>query len=160
MQPIASPIFQSFLVLLSQNQIDGWTCNQIWNTLNPSKEEKQRMNQQQLYRLLRKLIKQGYLTKKINLDNPRLSIFIETESMNSIRQQFNDQSAQNDFLRVGLKTKELLEKQKLYENQIRASEQALIEFPQLTCEIMKKKRQLLHDVEQLRAYADFLRSLI
>ena len=85
MKQIASPIFQSFLVLLSRNQIDGWTSNKIWNNLNLSKDEKERINQQQLYRLLRKLVKQGHLTKHIHSNNPRLSTFVETESMHEFR---------------------------------------------------------------------------
>ena len=88
MKQIASPIFQSFLLLLSNSQIDGWTSNKIWKNLNLSKDEKQRINQQQLYRLLRKLVQQGYLIKNIHLDNPRLSTFFETESMYAFRKQF------------------------------------------------------------------------
>ena len=72
MKQITSPIFQSFLVLLYQNQIDGWTSNKIWNNLNLSKDEKERINQQQLYRLLRKMVQQGHLVKHIHSDNPRL----------------------------------------------------------------------------------------
>ncbi|WP_307878367.1 hypothetical protein [Acinetobacter seifertii] len=57
------------------------------------------------------------------------------------------------------KINELKEKQKIYENQIKASEQALIDFPELKTEILRKKNQLLQDVEQLKAYTDFLTSL-
>ena len=88
MKPIVSPIFQSFLILLTQNQINGWTSNKIWNELNLSEEAKQQINQQQLYRLLRKLVQQGYLIKNIHLDNPRLSTFVETKSMATFRKQF------------------------------------------------------------------------
>ena len=88
MKQIASPIFQSFLELLSHNQIDGWTSNKIWNNLNLSKDEKERINQQQLYRLLRKMVQQGHLVKHIHSDNPRLSTFVETESMYEFRKQF------------------------------------------------------------------------
>lgn len=89
MKQITSPFFQSFLYLLDKNQIDGWTSNKIWNNLNLSKEEKQRANQQQLYRLLRKLVQQGHLLKNIHLDNPRLSTFIETKSMDTFKKQFD-----------------------------------------------------------------------
>ncbi len=41
-----------------------------------------------LYRFLRKLVKQGYLAKNIHHENPILSIFVETESMNEFRKQF------------------------------------------------------------------------
>ena len=131
MKQIASPIFQSFVVLLSHNQIDGWTSNEIWNNLHLSNDEKEKINQQQLYRLLRKLVRQGHLVKHIHSDNPRLSTFVETESMHEFRKQFDLISIKSDSKKINFKTNELKEKQKIYENQIKASEQALIDFPEL-----------------------------
>lgn len=160
MKQIASPIFQSFLVLLSHNQIDGWTSNRIWYNLNLSKDEKERINQQQLYRILRKLVKQGYLIKHIHSDNPRLSTFVETESMDSFRKQFENHLVKHDLKKLDLKTKELKENQKIYENQIKASEQALTDFPELKADILRRKNQLLQDIEKIKAYNDFLASLI
>ena len=160
MKPTTSPIFQSFLSLLTQHQIDGWTSNKIWNELNLSEEEKQRINQQQLYRLLRKLVQQGHLIKNIHSDNPRLSTFVETKNMDSFRKQFDLKTVRNDAGKLGFKTKQLKEKQKVYESQIKASEQALIDFPELKNEIKKRKNQLLQDIEKLKAYTDFLITLI
>ena len=160
MKQIVSPIFQSFLVLLHKNQIDGWTSQQIWNTLNLSEDEKQRINQQPLYRLLRKLVKQDYLVKNIHSDNPRLSTFIETESMCEFRKQFDLIAVKNDSKKLTLKTNELKQKQKIYENQIKASEQALADFPELKTDILRRKNQLLQDIEKMKAYNDFLTSLI
>lgn len=160
MKQIVSPIFQSFLVLLHKNQIDGWTSQQIWNTLNLSKDEKQRINQQQLYRLLRKLVKQGHLIKHIHSDNPRLSTFVEAESMSEFKKQFDLKTAKNDSGKLEFKTKQLKEKQKIYENQVKASEQAIIDFPELKTEILRRKNQLLQDIEKMKAYNDFLTSLI
>ncbi|WP_343316415.1 hypothetical protein AAC899_00380 [Acinetobacter soli] len=160
MKQIASPIFQSFLVLLSQNQIDGWTSNKIWNNMNLSKDEKERINQQQLYRLLRKMVRQGHLAKHIHSDNPRLSTFVETESMYEFRKQFGLIAVKNDLKKLTFKASKLKEKQKFYENQIKASEQALMDFPELKTEIMRRKNQLLQDIEKLKAYTDFLTSLI
>ena len=157
---MTSPIFQSFLTLLTQNQIDGWTSNKIWNKLNLSEEEKQRINQQQLYRLLRKLVRQGRLIKTIHTDNPRLSTFVETISMSTFRKQFEIQTVQNDLGKLKFKAKQLKDKQKSYEYQIKASEQALLDFPELKTEILRRKNQLLHDIEKLKAYTDFLTSLI
>ena len=156
---MTSPIFQSFLTLLTQNQIDGWTSNKIWNKLNLSEEEKQRINQQQLYRILRKLVLQGYLVKNIHSDNPRLSTFVETKSMDSFRKQFDLKTLRNNAGKLGLKTKHLKEKQKIYENQVKASEQALTEFPELKPDILRRKNQLLQDIEKMKAYTDFLTSL-
>lgn len=160
MKQIVSPIFQSFLVLLHQNKIDEWTSNQIWNKLNLSEDEKQRINQQQLYRLLRKLVRQGHLVKSIHSENPRLSTFFETESMSIIRKKFEIETVNNDSEKIRFKTNELKEKQRIYENQIKASGQALIDFPELKTEILRRRNQLLQDIERMRAYNDFLKSLI
>ena len=160
MKQIASPIFQSFVVLLSHNQIDGWTSNEIWNNLHLSNDEKEKINQQQLYRLLRKLVRQGHLVKHIHSDNPRLSTFVETESMYEFRKQFDLAIVKTDSKKLNFKTNELKEKQKIYENQIKASEQALIDFPELKTEILRRKNQLLQNIEKLKAYTDFLTSLI
>jgi len=159
MKQIASPIFESFLILLHQNKIDEWTSNKIWNNLNLPKDEKLRMSQQRLYRLLRKLVKQGYLVKNIHPENQRLSTFSETKSMTTFRKQFEIQTIKNDLGKLEFKAKQLKEKQKIYENQIKASEQALTDFPELKTEILRRKNQLLQDIEKLKAYTDFLTSL-
>lgn len=128
--------------------------------MNLSKDKKERINQQKLYRILRKLVKQGYLAKHIHPDNPRLSTFVETENMYEFRKQFDLIAIKSDSKKLNFKTNELKEKQKIYENQIKASEQALIDFPELKTEILRRKNQLLQDIEKLKAYNDFLLSLI
>jgi hypothetical protein len=79
------------------------------------------------------------LVKNIHSDNPRLSTFVETESMHEFRKQFEIHTVKNDSEKLKFKTKELKEKQKIYENQIKASEQALIDFPELKTEILEEK---------------------
>lgn len=160
MKQIASPIFQSFLLLLSHNQIDGWTSNKIWNNLDLSKDEKQKINQQHLYRLLRKLVKQGHLIKNINSNNSRLSTFVETESMIEFRQKFSNQVSESDLSKIAKKTEELTEKKKEYENQLKASQQALYDFPNLKNEIIIRRKELLSELSQTNAYALFLNRLI
>ena len=56
--------------------------------------------------------------------------------------------------------KQLKENQKIYENQIKATVEALIDFPELKTEILRRKDQLLQNIEKLKAYTDFLTSLI
>ena len=51
-------------------------------------------------------------------------------------------------------------KQKVYERQIKASEQAVIDLSELKTEIMRRKNQLLQDIGKLKAYTDFLTLLI
>ena len=80
--------------------------------------------------------------------------------MATFRKQFEIQTIKHDFGKLEFKTKQLKEKQKIYENQIKASEQAMIDFPELKTEILRRKNQLLQDIEKMKAYNDFLTSLI
>ena len=64
------------------------------------------------------------------------------------------------FFELWILTKEIKEKQKISESQIDASELALMDFPELRTNILKRKNQLLQDIEKLKAYTDFLTSLI
>ena len=106
------------------------------------------------------MVRQGHLVKHIHSDNPRLSTFVETESMYEFRKQFDLAIVKTDSKKLNFKTNKLKEKQKIYENQIKASEQALIDFPELKTEILRRKNQLLQNIEKLKAYTDFLTSLI
>lgn len=51
--------------------------------------------------------------------------------MVTFRKQFEIQTVKNDTGKLGFKTKQLKEKQKIYKNQIKAYEQAIIDFPEL-----------------------------
>lgn len=51
-------------------------------------------------------------------------------------------------------------KRKNYQNQIKAFEEALIDFLELKIEILERKNQLLQYIEKLKGYNDFLLSLI
>lgn len=159
MKQVISPIFQSFLVLIQQHQINNWTAKQIWNTLETLTEPKDRSTQQQLYRSLRKLVKQGYLIKQTNIENHRLSTFCESSKMDELRKTFKTNIERNELSKLESKTKELHSKQILLKQQITASEQALIDFPNLKHEILKQRNIVTNEIEQLSAYCDFLSSL-
>lgn len=78
--------------------------------LNLLNDEKQRVNQQHLYRLLRKLVKQDQLAKHIHYDNSRLSTFVKTENMCEFRKQFDLVPIKNDSKKTTFKTNQLKRK--------------------------------------------------
>lgn len=154
-----SPLLQSFFVLIQQHQIDGWTAKQIWERLVLPKETKDRPAQQELYRVLRKLVKHGYLVKQINFKNHRMSQYQESEKMSEYRKDYQIEMEQNNLSLLENKAKELQAKQVTLEKQILASEQALIDFPNLKNEILKQRNLVTNEIESLMAYNNFLLSL-
>lgn len=159
MQSKISPLLQSFFVLIQQHQINGWTAKQIWERLVLPKEAKDRSTQQELYRMLRKLVKHGYLVKQINFKNNRMSQYQESEKMSEYRKDFQIEMEQNNLSLLENKAKELQAKQFTLEKQILASEQALIDFPNLKNEILKQRNLVTNEIENLMAYNNFLLSL-
>ena len=63
-----------------------WTANEFWKHLKLGKKERNRFNRQRMYRLLRKLVEDGFLTKETNLVNPRFSTFSETNKPYQLRE--------------------------------------------------------------------------
>ena len=80
------PMFELFPPLFKSKKIEQWTANEFWKHLKLSKKERNRFNRQRMYRLLRKLVEDGFLTKETNLVNPRLSTFSETNKLDQLRE--------------------------------------------------------------------------
>ena len=79
-------MFELFPPLFKSKKIEQWTANEFWKHLKLSKKERNRFNRQRMYRLLRKLVEDGFLTKETNLVNPRLSTFSETNKLDQLRE--------------------------------------------------------------------------
>lgn len=79
-------MFELFPPLFNSKKIEQWTANEFWKHLKLSKKERNRFNRQRMYRLLRKLVEDGFLTKETNLVNPRLSTFSETNKLDQLRE--------------------------------------------------------------------------
>ncbi|WP_143222483.1 hypothetical protein [Acinetobacter sp. ANC 4470] len=118
------------------------------------------MYKENFYRLLRKLVKEGYLYKEVNIKNHRLSLFSESEKMNEYRKNLKTKSNQYHFSELKKKTSELKAKKDFIEKQISSAKQALIDFPNLEVEINKRKIILAQELFQMNAYNTFLDSLI
>ena len=80
------PMFELFPPLFKSKKIEQWTANEFWKHLKLSKKERNRFNRQRMYRLLRKLVEDGFLTKETNLVNPRFSTFSETNKPYQLRE--------------------------------------------------------------------------
>ena len=88
-----------------------------------------------------------------------MSTFQESKKMNEYRTNFQIEMEKNNISLLESKARELEAKQTLLEKQILASEQALIDFPNLKSEILKQRNLVTNEIENLMAYNKFLLSL-
>ena len=151
------PMFELFPPLFKSKQIEQWTANEFWKHLKLSKKERNRFNQQRMYRLLRKLVEDGFLTKETNLVNPRFSTFSETEKIDQLR-EITDISL--DFIEMKNSHEETKKAMLMLEKQLQIF--ALLEkrFPNSVNRINTQKAICYEKLIDLRAYIAALNSVI
>lgn len=54
------PMFELFPPLFKSQKIEQWTASEFWKHLKLSKKERNRVNRQRMYRILRKLVEDGF----------------------------------------------------------------------------------------------------
>lgn len=150
-------MFELFPPLFKSKQIEQWTANEFWKHLKLSKKERNRFNQQRMYRLLRKLVEDGFLTKETNLVNPRFSTFSETEKIDQLR-EITDISL--DFIEMKNSHEETKKAMLMLEKQLQIF--ALLEkrFPNSVNRINTQKAICYEKLIDLRAYIAALNSVI
>ena len=151
------PMFELFPPLFKTKKIEQWTANEFWKNLKLSKKERNRFNRQRMYRLLRKLVEDGFLTKETNLVNPRFSTFSETEKIDQLR-EITDISL--DFIEMKNSHEETKKAMLMLEKQLQIF--ALLEkrFPNSVNRINTQKAICYEKLIDLRAYIAALNSVI
>ena len=150
-------MFELFPPLFKRKKIEEWTANEFWKHLKLSKKERNRFNRQRMYRLLRKLVEDGFLTKETNLVNPRFSTFSETEKIDQLR-EITDISL--DFIEMKNSHEETKKAMLMLEKQLQIF--ALLEkrFPNSVNRINTQKAICYEKLIDLRAYIAALNSVI
>lgn len=150
-------MFDVFLPIIEKNQIVDWTANEFWKRLKLTKKQRNRFNRQRMYRLLRKLVEQGFLIKEIHPSNPTQSKFTETNKINEFR-GVSDFST--DFLKMKTSETKVKEEIEFLERQL--TNYAILEknFPNSKNQIIFHKSQCLEKITNLKAYKYALNSVL
>ena len=150
-------MFELFPPLFKSKKIEQWTANEFWKHLKLSKKERNRFNRQRMYRLLRKLVENGFLTKETNLVNPRFSTFSETNKLDQLR-EIKDLSL--DFMEMKNSHEETKKAISMLEKQLQIF--ALLEkrFPNSVTQINAQKAICYEKLIDLRAYITALDSVL
>lgn len=150
-------MFELFLPIFKKYKIEKWTANKFWQKLNISKKERHHCNRQRIYRLLRKLVAEGFLTKEINPKNPCLSNFSETAKLNQLR-EFHYSST--DFTQMKNLQTETEHSICILEKQIQIFDQLKQQFPNSDAQINLQKTKCLDRLANLHAYHSALNAIL
>lgn len=109
-----------------------------------------------MYRVLRKLVENGYLTKVIDPLNIRNSRFSETQDIELLKKI---QNSINDNVAIQNKISNIEESIKKLNNKKEVLKIAEAEFPNLLHRINSLKDSLMIEINQLKHYKEILETL-
>lgn len=143
------PLFEVVQAIFETKKIEEWTANDFWNALKLSKKEQTNSNRQRMYRLLRKLVTEGFLTKEIHPFNHRSSTFSETEKLDQLR-DVTDLSL--DFMEMRLSQEETKKSILVLEKQLEGFAILEAKFPNSVIQINIQKSKFMDQLINLTAY--------
>lgn len=156
MQITNMPLFDMFLPIIQTRTIEKWTANDFWKNIKLTKRERTIFNRQRMYRILRKLVENGYLTKTINSKNLRKSSFTETKKIDLFRKnnilEKENAAIEKKITHIDGNIKNLDDKQ-------RVLRKVVSEFPHLSSRIELLRRDLTHEIQFLELYKEVLQTL-
>lgn len=151
------PMFELFPPIFKSKKIEQWTANEFWKHLKLSKKERNRFNRQRMYRLLRKLVEDGFLTKETNLVNPRLSMFSETNKLDQLREITG---ISLDFIEMRYSKDETQKKISMLEKQLNSFSLLEKKFPNSAIRINSEKNKCIEELTNFNAYSTALDSIL
>lgn len=150
-------MFDLLVPILEKNRIENWTANEFWKHLKLNKKERNRFNRQRMYRLLRKLVEDGFLIKKTNETNPKFSKFYETEKLNNFK---NLSESSTDFVQMRESEQEAKKEICLLEKQLQNYELLERRYPNSRVLINIQKTKCKDRILDLNAYKTALNSVL
>ncbi len=150
-------MFELFPPLFKTKKIEQWTANEFWKNLKLSKKERNRFNRQRMYRLLRKLVEDGFLIKETNLVNSRLSTFSETNKLDQLREITG---VSLDFIEMRCTKDETQKKISMLEKQLNSFSLLEKKFPNSAIRINSEKNKCIEELTDLNAYSTALDSIL
>ena len=151
------PMFELFPPLFKTKKIEQWTANEFWKNLKLSKKERNRFNRQRMYRLLRKLVEDGFLIKETNLVNSRLSTFSETNKLDQLREITG---VSLDFIEMRYSKDETQKKISMLEKQLNSFSLLEKKFPNSAIRINAEKSKCIKTLTDLNAYSAALNCVL
>lgn len=150
------PLFEKFIPIIQTKTIENWTANDFWKHIKLAKKERNKFNRQRMYRVLRKLVENGFLIKKVDQTNQRHSNFSETKNIDILRK---NNSLIEENIAIENKIAHIEENIKNLNNKHDALKLAAKDFPYLSCKANQLRVNLTIEIKNLEVYKDVLQTL-
>ncbi|MEQ1305693.1 hypothetical protein ABLB95_06775 [Acinetobacter radioresistens] len=153
------PMFKELSRVLCSYKIESWQTIDFWNKVKLLKVVDSNVNYQSVYRLILRLVKDGYLTVDVKKSRYGQTTYTEAENLHDLRSQFCIEST-STFQELNLKKEEFEGEIIALEEEIEALHDLKGQFPDIQFKIEQLRQTKIHDHGLLKVKKRAINSLI
>lgn len=153
------PMFKELSRVFCSYNIKSWQTVDFWDKIKLLKVVDSNVNYQSVYRLILRLVKDGYLTVDVEKSRYGQTTYTETENLHDLRSQFCIEST-STFQELNLKKEELVFKITALEEEVDALEDLKDQFPDIQFRIEQLRLIKIKEIESLKPQIRAISSLI
>lgn len=153
------PMFKELSRVFCSYNIKSWQTVDFWDKIKLLKVVDSNVNYQSVYRLILRLVKDGYLTVDVEKSRYGQTTYTETENLHDLRSQFCIEST-STFQELNLKKEEFVFKITALEEEVDALEDLKDQFPDIQFRIEQLRLIKIKEIESLKPQIRAISSLI
>ena len=153
------PMFKELSRVLCSYKIDSWQTVDFWDKVKLLKVVDSNVNYQSVYRLILRLVKDGYLTVDDEKSRYGQTTYTETENLHDLRSQFCIEST-STFQELNLKKEEFEGEITELEEEIEALHDLKRQFPDIQFKIEQLRQIKIKELNKLKLQIKAMNSLI
>ncbi|RLZ09662.1 hypothetical protein EAH57_06615 [Acinetobacter sp. 2JN-4] len=153
------PMFKELSRVLCSYKIESWQTVDFWDKVKLLKIENTNINYQSVYRLILRLVKEGYLIIDIEKSRYGQTTYTETEYLHDLRSQFFIEST-TSLQELNFKKEEFECEITKLEEEVEALEDLKEQFPDIQFKIEQLRQIKSKEINSLKIKIRAINSLI
>lgn len=153
------PIFNELIEIICNYRIESWEISDFWNEIKLLRVADNDANYQGLYRLVLRLVKEGYLIIDIEKGKGNNTAYTQSKKLQDLRLQFCNRSASN-FQALILERENIKSECTSLEEEVIVLEELRLLFIGMQLQIEQLKQTKTETISNLKVKLRALNSLI
>lgn len=153
------PMFKELSRVFCSYRIESWQTVDFWDKVKLLKVVDSNVNYQSVYRLILRLVKDGYLTVDDEKSRYGQTTYTEAENLHDLRSQFCIEST-STFQELSFKKEEFVSEITGLEEEVEALEDLKDQFPDIQFKIEQLRQIKIKEVSNLKLKIKVINSLI
>ncbi|WP_336026037.1 hypothetical protein [Acinetobacter pittii] len=153
------PMFKELSRVLCSYKIESWQTVDFWDKVKLLKIENTNINYQSVYRLILRLVKDGYLIVDVEKSRYGQTTYTEAENLHDLRSQFCTEST-STLQELNLKKEEFESEITKLEEEVEALEDLKEQFPDIQFRIEQLRQIKIIETKKIKSLVRAINSFI